>query len=88
MDLSLAGSAFAALIWWVIPIGAVLGALIYVVWVSKFADKYANETNRSVGNFQSFQDSFRGVQVVSETPATRVPNEYLSDNKQPTEHLD
>ena len=59
INLALVGNAFAALIWWVIPIGAVLGAIIYVVWVSKFADKYANETNRSVTKFQSFQDTFR-----------------------------
>ena len=51
--------AFAALIWWLVPFFAVLGAIIYVIWVSKFKDKYANETNRSVTKFQSFQDSFR-----------------------------
>ena len=52
-------SAFAALIWWLVPFFAVLGAIIYVTWVAKFKDKYANETNRSVNKFQSFQDSFR-----------------------------
>ena len=52
-------SAFAALIWWAVPFFAVLGAIIYVTWVAKFKDKYANETNRSVTKFQSFQDSFR-----------------------------
>jgi hypothetical protein len=52
-------SAFAALIWWLVPFFAVLGAIIYVTWVAKFKDKYANETNRSVTKFQSFQDSFR-----------------------------
>jgi hypothetical protein len=51
--------AFAALIWWVIPGVAVLGAIVYVVWVSKFQDKYSNETNRSVNNFNRFQSSFR-----------------------------
>ncbi|MSV87395.1 MAG: hypothetical protein F2519_00830 [Actinobacteria bacterium] len=51
--------AFAALIWWVIPAGAVIGAIVYVVWVSKFQDKYSNETNRSVNNFNRFQASFR-----------------------------
>ena len=51
--------AFAALIWWLVPFFAVLGAVIYVVWVSKFKDKYATETNRSVSKFQSFQHSFR-----------------------------
>lgn len=52
-------SAFAALIWWLVPFFAVLGAIIYVTWIAKFKDKYANETNRSVTKFQSFQDSFR-----------------------------
>lgn len=52
-------TAFAALIWWVVPFFAVLGAIIYVTWVAKFKDKFANETNRSVTKFQSFQDSFR-----------------------------
>ena len=51
--------AFAALIWWLVPFFAVLGAIIYVIWVAKFKDKYANETNRSVTEFQSFQDTFR-----------------------------
>ena len=51
--------AFAALIWWLVPFFAVLGAIIYVIWIAKFKDKYANETNRSVTKFQSFQDSFR-----------------------------
>ena len=52
-------SVFSALIWWLVPFFAVLGAIIYVTWVAKFKDKYANETNRSVTKFQSFQDSFR-----------------------------
>jgi hypothetical protein len=57
---SLAGSsAFAALIWWVVPIGGLLGGLGYVVWVSKFKSKFETETSRSVGQFQRFQDSFR-----------------------------
>jgi hypothetical protein len=57
---TLAGSsAFAALIWWVVPIGGLLGGLGYVVWVSKFKSKFESETSRSVGQFQRFQDSFR-----------------------------
>jgi hypothetical protein len=55
--------AFAALIWWVIPLVGVLGAIAYVVWISKFQDKYSNETNRSVGNFSKFQASFRAEQA-------------------------
>jgi len=52
-------TAFAALIWWLVPLFAVLGAIVYVIWIAKFKDKYANETNRSVTKFQSFQDTFR-----------------------------
>jgi hypothetical protein len=50
--------AFAALIWWLVPLFAVTGAIIYVMWVSRFKDKYESETNRSVGAFQAFQRSF------------------------------
>jgi hypothetical protein len=52
-------SAFAALIWWVVPIAGLLGGLGYVAWVSKFKSKFESETSRSVGQFQRFQDSFR-----------------------------
>ena len=57
---TLAGSsAFAALIWWVVPATALLGGIGYVIWVSKFKSKFETETTRSVGQFQRFQDSFR-----------------------------
>ena len=52
-------SAFAALIWWVVPITAPIGALGYVLWVSKLKSKFETETSRSVNQFQKFQDSFR-----------------------------
>ena len=52
-------SAFAALIWWVVPITALIGALGYVLWVSKLKSKFETETSRSVSQFQKFQDSFR-----------------------------
>jgi len=52
-------SAFAALIWWVVPITALIGALGYVFWVSKLKSKFETETSRSVNQFQKFQDSFR-----------------------------
>ncbi len=58
--------AFAALIWWVIPGAAIVGAIAYVVWVSKFKDKFSNETNRSVNSFSRFQNSFR-----DEPPASK-----------------
>ena len=52
-------SAFSALIWWLIPLAALIGALGYVLWVTKFQEKFQNETTRSVGQFQRFQSSFR-----------------------------
>ena len=52
-------SAFAALIWWVVPAAGLLGGIGYVVWVSKFKGKFESETSRSVGQFQRFQESFR-----------------------------
>jgi type II secretory pathway component PulF len=58
----LAGSsAFAALIWWVVPAAGLFGAIGYVIWVSKFKTKFESETSRSVGQFQRFQESFRDV---------------------------
>lgn len=47
----------SALVWWLIPLFAFIGAIAYVIWVSKFQSKYENETNRSVGRFQKFQRS-------------------------------
>jgi type II secretory pathway component PulF len=52
-------SAFSALIWWLVPLAAVVGALGYVLWVTKFQEKFQNETTRSVSQFQLFQSSFR-----------------------------
>ena len=40
-----------------------IGALGYVTWVSKFQGKYQQETQRSVGQFQRFQDSLRDTQA-------------------------
>ena len=59
MGIHASSSAIAALAWWIVPILGVLGAIIYVIWVSKFKDSYENETHRSVGNFSAFQASFR-----------------------------
>ncbi len=56
-------SAFAALIWWVVPAVGLIGALTYVVWVTKFQGKFQQETQRSVGQFQRFQDSLRDSQA-------------------------
>lgn len=52
-------SAFSALIWWLVPLAALLGALGYVLWVTKFQGKFQNETTRSVSQFQRFQNSFK-----------------------------
>ena len=51
--------AFAALIWWVVPLLGLIGAIGYVLWVTQFKKRYEQETIRSVGTFQKFQDSFR-----------------------------
>jgi hypothetical protein len=56
-------NAFAALIWWLIPLAGLLGAIGYVLWVSKFQGKFEQETTRSVTSFQKFQDSFRDQQA-------------------------
>lgn len=56
-------NAFAALIWWVLPAVGLTGALGYVVWVTKFEGKFQQETQRSVGQFQRFQDSLRDSQA-------------------------
>jgi len=55
-------NSFAALIWWVVPAAGLIGALGYVVWVTKFEGKFQQETQRSVGQFQRFQDSLRDSQ--------------------------
>ncbi len=52
-------SATSALIWWLIPLAALVSVLVYVLWVTKFQTRFQNETTRSVGQFQRFQNSFR-----------------------------
>lgn len=68
-------STFAALIWWVVPIGALIGGLGYVLWISKFKGRFESETTRSVGNFQRFQESFRteAPKPEAQAPAEQVP---------------
>ena len=56
-------TAATALIWWVVPAMGLVGALGYVLWVSKFQGKYQQETQRSVGQFQRFQESLRDSQA-------------------------
>jgi len=54
-----ASSAFTALIWWLVPLAGVIGAIGYVLWVSQFKRKFENGTSRSVNQFERFQNSFR-----------------------------
>jgi len=56
-------NAFLALIWWVVPATGLIGALGYVLWVTKFESKFQTETKRSVDRFQRFQDSLRDTQT-------------------------
>lgn len=58
-------NAFLALIWWVIPAGALIGALGYVLWVTQLKDRYETQTSRSVDQFQRFQGAFNQAQVVT-----------------------
>lgn len=65
----------SALIWWLIPLFALIGALVYVLWLSKFQSKFENETNRSVTKFRKFQNSL----AVQQAPAKPIiPNEDKS----------
>jgi hypothetical protein len=77
-------NAFMALIWWVIPLTGLLGALGYVVWVTQFKSKFESETSRSVGQFQRFQDSFRTAEVTSHT-ATTIPEKTINDSNEVTD---
>ena len=77
-------STFAALIWWVVPIGALIGGLGYVLWISKFKGRFESETTRSVGNFQRFQESFR---TEAQLPVTQIP-EVPTPEEQVPEHRD
>jgi hypothetical protein len=62
-------SSFLALIWWVIPAAGLIGALSYVVWVTKFKDRFESETTRSIGKFSEFQKTFRDAN--DSTPVNR-----------------
>lgn len=77
--------AFSALIWWLIPLVAVTGAIIYVIWVSRFKEKFENETNRSVTSFQSFQRSFDGSRGVTGSVNPITPPNQTNQPKEPTQ---
>ena len=81
-------NAFSALIWWVVPAIGLIGALGYVTWVSKFQGKFQQETQRSVGQFQRFQDSLRDSQArdAGEDGESLVaPGEINLDSAPPTQ---
>jgi hypothetical protein len=52
-------SAFSALIWWLVPTAGVIGAIGYVLWISRFKGKFEKGTSRSVNQFERFQNTFR-----------------------------
>ena len=81
-------NAFSALIWWVVPAIGLIGALGYVTWVSKFQGKFQQETQRSVGQFQRFQDSLRDSQArdeVEDGGSLEAPGEINLDSAPPTQ---
>jgi len=81
-------NAFSALIWWVVPALGLIGALGYVTWVSKFQGKYQQETQRSVGQFQRFQDSLRDSQardVAADEELLDTPGESKLNSAPPTQ---
>ncbi|MDA2992745.1 MAG: hypothetical protein O3B10_01120 [Actinomycetota bacterium] len=73
-------NAFMALIWWVIPLAGLLGALGYVLWVTQFKSKFESETTRSVGQFQRFQDSFRDAEITIANEEDVNPGEVKASN--------
>jgi hypothetical protein len=81
-------NAFLALIWWVIPAGALIGALGYVLWVTQFKDRYETQTSRSVDQFQRFQGAFNQAQVVSVDEGKDADNVKDAENgKERKDHL-
>ena len=77
-------SAATALIWWIVPAMGLAGALAYVLWVSKFQSKYQKGTQRSVGQFQRFQESLRHSQARDlEAAASPRPTEVIKPDPEP-----
>jgi hypothetical protein len=73
-------NAFMALIWWVIPLAGLLGALGYVVWVTQFKSKFESETTRSVSQFQRFQESFRDAEITIASEDEPTPGEVKASD--------
>jgi hypothetical protein len=75
-------SSFLALIWWVVPALGLSGALLYVLWVTKFEGKFQQETQRSVGQFQRFQDSLRDSQARDVSAQSHISPTAAAGNNQ------
>jgi hypothetical protein len=75
-------NAFLALIWWVIPAGALIGALGYVLWVTQFKDRYETQTSRSVDQFQRVQGAFNQAQVVNVDDSKNGPDRENGKNRE------
>jgi hypothetical protein len=61
-ELAANSSAATALIWWLVPLAGVIGALGYILWVSKLRGRLEKGTARSVNQFEKFQNSFRDAE--------------------------
>jgi len=75
----LMSSAFLALIWWVVPAAALIGALGYVLWVTKFQGRFEQETSRSVGQFQRFQESLAEQQRIGSLPNATLAHDITGE---------
>lgn len=75
VDLHLAAensnAPLSALVWWIIPIIALTGGLAYAYWVTRLKIKFENQTERSVGRFKKFQDSFENLDGDAEGDAEK-----------------
>ena len=76
-------SAFIALIWWVVTLTALIGALGYVLWVTKFQGRFEQETTRSVGQFQKFQESLAQQQKLGSLPDETSGHTKRTDENDP-----
>ena len=76
-------SAFIALIWWAVPLAALIGALAYVLWVTKFQGRYEQETSRSVNHFQKFQESLAQQQKLGSRPNETTEQVKRNDETNP-----
>jgi hypothetical protein len=72
------GAPVSALVWWIIPLLALIGGIGYAYWITKWKNRYENQTHRSVGNFRKFQESFNENKLDSGRSVVRVRKENQS----------